>query len=103
MQTWPAVALAYQNLYGHIRAYSLLICSTYMLFSLFVYVSCANKAGLTQLYLQRAMHCSNTVSLNLGLLSDVYLAITLRYVTAVHCHLPPVRLGGGDGHVPAQL
>jgi hypothetical protein len=92
MQTWPAVALAYQNLYGHIYAgrigtCSLLICSTYMLFSLFVYISCMNKAGRTQLYLQRAMHSYNAFSLNLGLPSNVYRTIAHRYVTAINCHL----------------
>jgi hypothetical protein len=47
-----------------------------------------NKAGRTQLYLQRAMHSCKAASLNLGLPSDVYRPIPLGYVTAVNCQLP---------------
>lgn len=71
----------------------MLICSTYMLFSLFVYISCMNKAGRTQCYLQRAVLSYGSVSLNLGMPSNVYRTIALRYVTAFNCHLLSDRRG----------
>jgi hypothetical protein len=62
-----------------------------------------NKAGRTQLYLQRAMHSYNAVSLNLGLPSDVYRPIPLGYVSAINCHLPSARGGAYPNSVAETM